>query len=279
MKTIDQRRQLLLDSLRDLGDLRITPTLPVLCAPFGDDLGKFGFRRVDWAPYIWIGTTPLPKDHPLFLENRVFSIGLASVLACLQLDLRPGDTLLDMCAAPGIKSLYLQIIHDKKIELYVNDISHARLVRLRALFERFDISLPVFSNQDGQSLVRRYGEGYFDAIIVDAPCSGEGNILKADQEALKTWSPAKVKRLASLQYKLLRTAQQLLKPAGQLIYATCTLNQHENEIVIQKSRAGTGLQTTTARITELESYHLRTGEAIKLLPSEQSIGFFVAKVK
>lgn len=275
MKTEQERFAILQDALSFLGEINIQAVRPVICTPYGDDLTVYGFKRVEWAPYVWIGETQIPKDDKLFTENRIFSIGLASVLTCLQLELKRGDKVLDMCAAPGIKSLYLQLIHDKKLELYVNDVSHARLIRLRALFDAFKVPIPIFSNQTGQSLAGKYKTNYFDAVLIDAPCSGEGNILKGDTGALKTWSPAKVKRLADLQRKLLKTGKLLLKDSGQFVYATCTLNMHENEGAIKKAH-GTLDKVATQRIGIIK---LSKKTAVRILPSDQSIGFFIARLE
>lgn len=223
---------------------------------------------------IWQGNEPLPEDHPLLTDNRVFSIGLSSVIACLQLKLSAGDTLLDMCAAPGIKSLYLQFLHDKKIKLYVNDLSHDRLFRLRRLFDQFKVPQPIYSNQPGQTLLSKYEPFFFDAIIIDAPCSGEGTIFEGDKSSLQAWSPAKVKRLSQLQRKLVLTAQQLLRRSGQLVYATCTLNENENERALKKA----GVSVKSTLFSEPKVIQLETGAAARILPSEKGIGFFVAKI-
>lgn len=259
----------------ELGDIDIVEVKPTLCTPYGDDLSQLGFARIDWAPMIWQGSEPLPADHSLLAENRVFSIGLSSVMACLQLKLSAGDKLHDMCAAPGIKSLYLQLLHNKKLDLYANDLSHQRLLRLRRLFEQFGIPQPTYSNQPGQTLTSRYTDGYFDAILLDAPCSGEGTVFGGDTAALQAWSPAKVKRLSQLQRKLILTAKTLIKPEGQLIYATCTLNQSENERVLRKANMSVG---NTMQLSTPQKVDLQSMEAVRVLPSSSGIGFFVAKI-
>ncbi len=271
---IDDRLIKLLESLGLPQDFKPVKVRPTLCAPYGDDLSELGFNKVEWAPYIWQGDIPLAKDHELLAENRVFAIGLASVVTCLQLNLRPGDKVLDMCAAPGIKSLYLQILHKKKLELYVNDISNERLIRLRTLFEQFDMPLPAFSHQPGQTLHMRYKPHYFNAVIIDAPCSGEGNALAGDESALETWSMAKVKRLAQLQRKLLKTGQALLKENSQFLYATCTLNMYENERALEK--AGFSIQPILH--TKATYVQLQDDQALRIEPSHASIGFFMAKL-
>lgn len=274
MKTGKERLRQLKESLVELGDLDIVNVKPTICTPYGDDLSQFGFERVEWAPMIWQGDTPLPDDHPLLKESRVFSIGLSSVLACLQLQLKARDKLLDMCAAPGVKSLYLQLLYNKKIQLYVNDLSHDRLLRVRRLFDLFDIPQPTYSNQPGQSLLNKFDLRYFDAIIIDAPCSGEGTIFEGDESALNAWSPAKVKRLAQLQRKLIIAAQKLATKDGQIIYSTCTLNMHENERTIKKA----GIIVTTTPLPKPKHILLTPKTAIRLLPSQAGIGFFVAKI-
>ncbi len=89
MLSSEERFAKLQDALSFLGDIQILPVKPTICAPYGDDLSSLGFRRIDWAPFIWQGDEKLPKDHDLFTDNRIFSIGLSSVLACLQLNLSP----------------------------------------------------------------------------------------------------------------------------------------------------------------------------------------------
>lgn len=275
MNTTDKRFQKLAESLEHFSFQEVITVRPTLCAPYGDDLSVYGFERVHWAPFVWIGNKPIEKDHELFAENRVFAIGLASVLTCLQVDVKAGDKVLDMCAAPGIKSLYLQLIHNKELQLHVNDISHDRLLRLRHLFEQFQVPLPTFSQQPGQSLLNRYDAASFDAVIIDAPCSGEGNILAGDIRALENWSPAKVKRLAQLQRKLLIAGKNLVKEHGSLVYATCTLNTYENEGAIRKS----GMMLDLVESSVLVYKKLGASEGYRIKPSNQSIGFFVAKIK
>ncbi len=270
----EDRLKVLRSSLEPLGSLEVQSVAPTLCAPYDDDLSSLGFNRVEWAPYIWQGAEKLPKDHPLIIDNRVFSIGLASVVACLQLELSNGDKLLDMCAAPGIKSLYLQILHKKSLDIYVNDVSHPRLVRLRRLFDDFKIPTPTFTNQPGQTLSQRYKKAYFDAVLIDAPCSGEGTIFGGDEASLESWSPAKVKRLAQLQRKLLLTGSSLLKPGGTFVYATCTLNQNENEKAISKA----GFMLDEVSMGPIGNKLLNVNEGYRVLPSSSSIGFFIARI-
>lgn len=104
---------------------------------------------------------------------------------------------------------------------------------------------------------------------------GEGVILGGDDKLLKTWSTAKVKRLQQIQIRILKSAWSLLKPGGRLVYATCTLNKNENERVVKKA-LGVDLSVTTGELSLQTIPILRDQEAWRILPSDNSIGFFVS---
>lgn len=276
MKTLEERKALLASALSFLGPLDelMVRTKPTLCSP-EVDLGKYGFRRVSWAPYMWIGETPLQKDHELFKNNKIFSFGLASAYTCLALDILNGQTLLDVCAAPGLKSAYLQLLTGNTIDLYVNDVSKERMARLKRLHGSLGLNMPTATVMPGQYLNKTYERGSFDRILIDAPCSGEGQILAGDETSLQTWSPAKVKRLQQLQRLLIRGAVPLLKSDGQIIYSTCTLNKVENEKSVKKYIHS----VTQQKVNEDTCPELSSGDSIRIIPSEFSIGFYIASLK
>lgn len=276
MKTIEERRALLASALSFLGpiDSLQVDVRPTLCSP-EIDLSEFGFSRVSWAPYMWIGDKPLEKNHELFKSNKVFSFGLASAYACLAIDIKSGQKLLDVCAAPGLKSAYLQLITDNYIDLYVNDVSKDRMARIKRLHGSLGLNMPTVSVMPGQYLDKKYERGYFDRILIDAPCSGEGQILAGDVSSLQTWSPAKVKRLHQLQRLLIKSTLPLLKSDGRIVYSTCTLNKIENEKSVKKY-----IQSVEqVRISEEPLPDLAPGNSYRIMPSEYSIGFYVASLK
>lgn len=222
-------------------------------------------------PVSWSRAGYRPTTKPVDGEY----MGLASMAAVEQLDLAHDQLkVLDICAAPGMKSLYTLLSYPT-IKMYVNDLSEQRLIRLKTLYKKYGITAERITKQDGATLSRTYPAESFNRIILDAPCSGEGVILGDDPAMLSTWSPAKVKRLQQLQIKLLKDAWKLLAPNGRLVYATCTLNKNENERVIKKAL---GIQLD-ARVTTLSPSKLtilRPNNACRILPSEHSIGFFYA---
>ena len=202
-------------------------------------------------------------------------MSLASMIAAEQICPKPGESVLDLCAAPGMKSLYLSLVEPKAI-LYCNDVSRLRLERMRRLHEQYGVKA-VYSLKDASSAI--YQKLQFDKVLVDAPCSGEGVALAGSTEMTESWSVKKVHRLQQLQYRILKQAWKSLRPGGVLIYSTCTLNRYENEIVIKKALK-IRLEITEEQLQrDCKEVLISNNRALRILPSARSIGFFIAKME
>ena len=171
-----------------------------------------------------------PKAFKAFDGGPEYFLDSASVLAALSLPLKNAQKILDMCAAPGGKSLVLARRMNGGASLRCNERSFDRFQRLRKVVaehlpqdtqERVKISCG-----DGALLCKKESVLY-DAILLDAPCSSERHVLN-DPKYLAEWSPARVKSLAMQQWALLSCAFRLLAPGGFLLYSTCAINQSEN---------------------------------------------------
>ncbi len=169
----------------------------------------------------------------------------ASIYAASALEVRSGDDVLDLCAAPGGKSLILaQAIQDSG-RLTCNEMSQARRSRLHAVLRQYlpqDLLQRVqVTGHDGSRWCLHEVEAY-DRILLDAPCSGERHLLLPQNKSeLNQWSPARSKNLAVRQYALLTSALQVLRPGGRLVYSTCSISNLENDAVIarlEKKRSG-----------------------------------------
>jgi len=242
--------------------ISVEPCIPKI------SVADFTDHKTDqWSPFAVF------YDKPIKLNDGMIAVSAASMAAVHILDARPNMDILDTCAAPGIKGLYLNKLI-RNISYTANDLSYARLSRMKRLFHQFSVDAEII-HSDARVLSTKLQRQSFDRIIVDAPCSGEGVILGGDHKLLDAWSTAKVKRLQQLQVKILKSAWQILKPGGRLVYATCTLNKNENERVIQKAlKIQLNVQTSPLMLTELPA--LSNGEAWRILPSKNSIGFFIA---
>lgn len=150
------------------------------------------------------------------------------LLPVLALDPQPGERVLDLCAAPGGKATQIgQYMRDEGF-LVANDYSAKRIQALLANIYRLGIKCAVVTECPGE---RFPGEGEFDRVLVDAPCSAEG-VARRFPHLRKGASLATIKRLSGLQKKLLVRGLELVRPGGILVYSTCTLAPEENEEVI-----------------------------------------------
>lgn len=142
------------------------------------------------------------------------------------LDPRPGMRVLDLAAAPGGKSTYIADRLAGSGLLWAHDLDAGRVDALIGNLERWGVSNAVVSQGPVERLAPLAGT--FDAVLLDAPCSGEG-LFRKSAEARRLWSPQRVAEFAAVQVELLDFATSLLRPGGVLVYSTCTFSRAENE--------------------------------------------------
>ena len=142
-----------------------------------------------------------------------------------------GMKAIDLCASPGGKSTQIAQAMAGKGILFTNEINKGRADVLSCNIERMGIENAIVLNESTDKLADRF-EGYFDAVIVDAPCSGEG-MFRKDPGAIAEWTPESVGVCAERQAQILENAFRMLRPGGVLVYSTCTFEKEENEDRIQ----------------------------------------------
>lgn len=183
---------------------------------------------VPWEPAgYYFDPSARPGLHP-YHEAGLYYLQEPSAMApAVLLDPRPGDRVLDLCAAPGGKSTQLAARMAGKGLLVCNEIHPKRARILSSNLERLGVANALVLNEHPARLALRF-EGYFDRILVDAPCSGEGMFRKHDA-AFTDWSPETVAMCARRQAEILDCAAAMLRPGGRLVYSTCTFSPEENE--------------------------------------------------
>ena len=168
--------------------------------------------------------------------EKSYFLDSASVLAALCLPLENAKDLLDLCAAPGGKTLVLASRMATDAKLSSNERSPERKHRLSVVVESClppEISERVITScSDGATWCRRQTE-CFDRILLDAPCSSERHVI-ADPKYLNNWSPSRIKTVTTEQWALLSSAYRLLRPEGILLYSTCALCPDENDGMIER---------------------------------------------
>lgn len=192
---------------------------------------KFSLEPVDWCETgYYYGNEAQPGKHP-YHEAGVYYIQEASAMAPgAYLEAQPGEKILDLCAAPGGKSTQAACQLKGQGLLVCNEIHPARAKILSENIERMGIRNALVMNETPQALEKAFPL-YFDRILVDAPCSGEG-MFRKNEEARQEWSQENVELCASRQQEILQCAANMLKPGGRLVYSTCTFAPLENENMI-----------------------------------------------
>lgn len=188
----------------------------------------FSLEQIPWAENGFYYTSEdTPGKHP-YHDAGVYYIQEPSAMAPVQyLEAAPGEKILDLCAAPGGKST--QIAAGMKGEglLICNEIHPARAKILSENIERMGIVNALVTNETPQHLSEIF-ESYFDRILVDAPCSGEG-MFRKNEDACSEWSLENVELCAARQDEILDCAASMLRAGGRLVYSTCTFAPAENE--------------------------------------------------
>ena len=173
---------------------------------------------------------PLGKSLEHFLGLFYIQEPSAMVPASL-LNATEDDIVLDLCAAPGGKTIQTSFLMKNKSLIVANDISHARTGAILDNIERLGIGNVVVTNNDFKNVYNFY-KNYFTKIILDAPCSGSG-MFKKDDKMIEDWSYNKVLKFAEQQKEMISYAYDMLKPGGTLLYSTCSFSFEENEEVIE----------------------------------------------
>lgn len=191
----------------------------------------FGLVPIPWCQEgFYYSHKARPGKHP-YHEAGVYYIQEPSAMAVVSLlNPQPKDAVLDLCAAPGGKTTHIAERLQGQGLLVSNEIHPARAKILSQNTERMGIANGVVTNEEPGRLTRYFPE-FFDKIVVDAPCSGEG-MFRKDEQARAEWSEDNVRICAARQQEILDNAAKMLKPGGRMVYSTCTFSPEEDEDVI-----------------------------------------------
>lgn len=189
-------------------------------------------KKVTWAnDAYYYDEEKRPGKHPYHEMGLYYIQEPSAMSAAALLAPKPGMRVLDLCAAPGGKSTQLATYLGDSGLLVSNEINTQRSRILSQNIERMGIKNAIVTNEDSFVLAAHF-PSFFNAIQVDAPCSGEGMFRKLP-EAVNEWSPQNVEICAARQKEILDNAATMLKAGGTIVYSTCTFSQEENEDVIE----------------------------------------------
>ncbi|MFH1420783.1 MAG: RsmB/NOP family class I SAM-dependent RNA methyltransferase [Candidatus Aenigmatarchaeota archaeon] len=252
-----------------------------------DELGKL--EKVPWHDDFYFCENSAPGKTKAF-ENGCFVVmDAASIIPVLALGPKPKENVLDLCAAPGQKTILIARLMRSKGDLVANDINRERFSRLKRTVLDYNIANAVVLNENGATL-KFEGDAKFNKILVDAPCSGEG-IVNKPHKVFKMWKEKHIERLSKMQKSIIDNAFMLLQNNGTLVYATCTFEPMENESVIDfllRKHKNAKLEKIKVKglvshngLTQWreEKYSPELKKCLRIYPQDnETNGMFVAKI-
>lgn len=235
-----------------------------------------------------------PGEVGKSLEHRLgyfYVQEISSMMPPLALNPEKNDIVLDLCAAPGSKTTQIASLMHNEGTIIANDVRVDRLKALSSNLERCGAANVIITRMNGLVLAKKINEKklFFDKILLDAPCSGEGTIRSSPQ-TLKTWNINMIKKLGALQKKLISASLDCLKPEGALVYSTCTFSPEENECVVDFALKNFNIKIekialplkTRNGIEEWQGQKFDSDikNCCRIYPHDNDTeGFFVAKIK
>ena len=189
-------------------------------------------RRVPWTSCGFYSESETSGKDPYYHAGVYYPQDPSAMLPAQIISAKPGEIILDMCAAPGGKAC--RIGEDLRGEglLVANEINAERSKALNRNIERSGITNCVILNESPDRIAEAL-PGFFDKILIDAPCSGEG-MFRRDPRAVKSWEDYGPDQISKVQYEILNESAKALKPGGEIVYSTCTFAETEDELMIER---------------------------------------------
>lgn len=189
------------------------------------------FDRVLWyddALVIWNKKEKDIERTSLYNDGQIYMQSLSSMVPPLVLSPEPGWKVLDLTAAPGGKSTQMAALMGNKGFILANEINGIRAERMKYNIEKQGAEIIEVRVGDGKKMEESW-EGFFDAVLLDTPCSGAGTFLVSNSQTYRGWSKKLLSKLVKEQRKLMETAVRALKIGGVFVYSTCSILREENE--------------------------------------------------
>ncbi len=246
------------------------------------------FERVPWYNEALIIKNASEKDIQkldIYEKGYIYLQSLSSMVPPLVLQPKQEEKILDLTAAPGSKTTQIASLMKNKGYILANELDKIRYERLKYNIEVQGTNIVEVINKRGEYIGDEYNK-YFDKVLLDTPCSGEGRFIANLTSTYRDWSLKRVNQLVKMQKKLFESAFKAVKQNGTIVYSTCTINKEENEYILNWA-----LQNFNIKLLDIDlnikdtlqgcnkDLNLSINKAIKILPSKTMEGFFVAKIK
>ncbi|MDD3302822.1 MAG: RsmB/NOP family class I SAM-dependent RNA methyltransferase [Candidatus Gracilibacteria bacterium] len=252
------------------------------------------YKKIDFLEDAYILENGIEKDLwnlDIFKNGKIYLQSISSQIPVHFLDLKTGDNILDITAAPGSKTSQIASILKNSCSITANDNNAIRIDKLKFTLERQGVKNTKVIKHDASKLGQILEKNSFDKILADLPCSAEGRINLNKEKSYGFWSEKNIEKNKNLQLEILKDTIPLLKSGGTLVYSTCTIAPEENEEIInfilntfkelEIQKIGLEYKNIRKGITHFmdKTYNKKVDNSIRCLPSEETEGFFIAKFK
>lgn len=244
------------------------------------------FERVLWYKDALVVKNANEKEIQkleIYQKGYIYLQSLSSMVPPIVLNPKEGENVLDLTAAPGSKTTQMAALMNGKGYILANELDKLRYEKLKYNVNSQGADIVEVVNGRGEKIGEQYQEK-FDKVLLDTPCSGEGRFSIYNVQSYKTWSTKTVNDLTKMQRKLFKSAYNSLKQNGTLVYSTCTLNKEENEYILDWALNNfnvklvpIGIEIKDSIPAFNEGLDKSINKAIRILPSKNMEGFFVAK--
>lgn len=195
-------------------------------------ISPFKLKPIPWIENgFYYNEEDKPSKHPYYYAGLYYIQEPSAMTPANVLPVEEGDVILDMCAAPGGKSTELGAKLNRSGLLITNDISNSRAKALLKNVEVFGIPDVCLLNEDPVQITDKFS-GFFDKVLIDAPCSGEG-MFRKDNKLIKAWEQNGPEFYSKIQRNIIVAGADMLKPGGKMVYSTCTFSKLEDEETIK----------------------------------------------
>ena len=232
------------------------------------------FKEVNYIPFALIIECDESRIRELdiYKEGKVYLQSLSSMMPPLYLDLEEKSSILDMAASPGGKTSEICALMNNNISVTACEVNPIRLDRLKFNLDKLGCKNVATLKVDARNLDQYFS---FDNILLDSPCSGAGTIEESDFSKI---NEKLVTNITKTQEALLRKALSVLKSGKTMIYSTCSILKCENEKIINKMMKEFDIEIVPLE-TEFETLPSSIDGVLTIIPSEETEGFFIAKIK
>ena len=239
---------------------------------------KITYKPLDWYEDALIINNAKENDLQnldIYKDGKIYLQSLSSMLPPIFLEPKPGQDILDMCAAPGGKTSEISAITGGKSNITACEMNNIRFERLKYNMEKLGVKNINIMKKDSRILDDFFS---FDNILLDAPCSGSGTINFNIENTYKNFSQDLIYKTCRLQKTLLNKAVNLLKKGNTMIYSTCSILKEENECMIYELLKQNKVEIIPIEIKNIPLLPTDLSGAICVMPNEFFEGFFVVKL-